>query len=281
MRKQFYKIPESQDNPAPVNRWFLQRRDFFVRNVFEEFYKSYRSFTAIYEQYLHDEKISFAEMEQLVGVEKNKGLWLLKDHCHQLWRDAGPQPGRQNSFFLDWLIGSIFHEAMKLKENIYIVSRYVPLAREINGLEGRERVTGNPDEWQRFLTSANREIPKQVENLAFLFGRAAYLFREEIIIQGENMLLLRYFFENPQVLKELWSESLDEIFADLFTGSPEQGYCLVGKSYLEGHWHEQALAAYSAALKLNNKCDEALRRISQVRLVLHHTAEAMQQATSW
>ena len=279
MKKQFYNIPEQQKNQAPINRWFVQRQDFFVKDVFKEFYNSYTGFTAIYERYLDSEHILFADIAQLVGPEKNKGLWLLKDLCHQLWRDDQPRPGRENSFFLDWLIGSIFHEAMKLKENVYIISRYIPLGRELDGLPGREAVTGNGNEWQRFLTSANLEIPKQVENLAFLFGRAAYLLREEVISQGENMLLLRYFFENPQMVKELWSESLDEIFADLFAGGPEHGYCLVGKSYLDGHWHEQAQAAYSAALKLNKKCDDALRRISQVRVILRHSAEAIHPAS--
>ncbi len=275
MKKQFYNIPEQPDDPVPLNRWFCRRQDFFVKNVFREFFKSYRGFTVIYEQYPDCGQITFADIEQLVGAESNKGLWLLKNQCHQLWRHGGLQPGRENSFFLDWLIGSLFHEAMKLKENIYIISRYVPIAHEIDDLPGREEVTGNPAEWQRFLSSARREIPKQVENLAFLFGRAAYFLRRELINQGENMLLLRYFFENPDMLKELWSESLEEIFTDLFPAGPEYGYCLVGKSYLDGHWHEQALAAYSAALKLNKKCDDALRRISQLRVILRNNAEMM------
>ncbi len=279
MKKQFLDIHNQQKNPAPVNRWFVQRHDFFVRNVFKEFYKSYSDFTAIYKEYLESGLISFDQIEQLVGAGEDRGLWRLKDHCHQLWRAARLEFGPRNDFFLDWLIGSIFHEAMKLKENIYIISRYVPQVRdEIKGLHETHGGIGSPGEWQRFLSSANQEIPKQAENLAFLFGRAVYLLRAEVISQGENVLLLRYFFENPHVVKELWSESLSEIFTDLFSGRPEQGYCLVGKSYLDGHWHQQALAAYSAALELNGKCDDAIRRISQVRLILRHTANAFQQA---
>lgn len=276
---QIHNIKNKSKNSAPVNRWFLQRQDFFIRNIFKEFYQSYNQFSAVYKQRLDSGQIIFGDIEQLVGTEKSKGLWLLKDCCHQLWRDTGLQPGRHNSFFLDWLAGSIFHEAMKLKENIYIISRYIPLAREISELHGREAVTGNSIEWERFLASANQEIPKQMENLAFLFGRAIYLLREELFIQGENMLLLRYFFENQDIVKKLWSESLEEIFNDLFSGRPEQGYCLIGKSYLDGHWYEQSLAAYSSALKLNKKCDDALRRISQLRLISHHTEELMRAAS--
>ena len=142
------------------NRWFAKRRDFFVRKVIDEFFQLNQSFKAIYQLYtrcptpqswacsdLMDEqgievreKI-WANLTDMGGTENSKGpLWRLKDSCHLVWPEGEAEQDASGSL-VDWLIGSIFHEAMKLKENIYLLNRYGPAACRMKEMDVEVPVT--------------------------------------------------------------------------------------------------------------------------------------------
>ncbi len=248
-----------------MNRWFERRRDYFVTKMVKGFYQTTVSFHTVYQHYLDNGHISYDEINHLVGSENNKGkLWLLKDACHQLWRRADPAL-EVNGCLLDWVIGSVFHEAMKLKENIYLFQYYGPRAQEENPRRHAEIQSICGIECHRFMERISREIKRQVESLVFLFGRANYLLRTMLDSQTGNALLLRYLVENADVALYLWFESLDDIFNDVFSGKAERGYCLAARSYLEGNWNEKALLAYSRALDLNRECAEARQGVMKIQ----------------
>lgn len=241
----------------PRNRWFEERRHLFVRNLLKEFTETLTVFIALYEKNLTARQISFDQINRLVGRESEKGLlWRLKDHCHQLWRDTNPH-GELNGCLLDWVMGSLFHEAMKLKENIYMYQYYGPLAKGMGNGSAGGTIKLCGIEFERFMDRTDREIEKQIETLGIMFGRANYLLRTIMLDQAENPLLVRYLVENEQVVETLWSESLIDLFRDMFGGQPEEGFCLAARSYLEGDWHQNALNAYAAALAVNPDCEEA------------------------
>lgn len=247
-----------------VNRWFARRRDYFFTKMLKCFYQTTASYNKIYLHYLAKGYISYDEIDHLVGSEKSKGrLWLLKDDCHQIWRDADPSI-EVKGCLLDWVIGSLFHEAMKLKENIYLFQFYGPMAQDMTPQWHAEIQSMCGIECHRFMGRISREISRQVENLVFLFGRANYLLRTLLDSQSTNALLLRYLVEHEEVVLDLWFESLDEIFTDVFSGRPERGYCIAARSYLDGNWNEKALQAYSRALHLNSECAEARQGVMQI-----------------
>jgi hypothetical protein len=250
------------------NKWFTRRRDFFFTNMVKGFHRTAGKFLKIYQDYLATGAAPYDEIDRLVGSETRKGcLWSLKDDCHQLWRNAD-DVFDLNGSLLDWMIGSVFHEAMKLKENIYLFEFYAPLAHDLQGGWQQEARRFCGIECGHFMERISHEVGRQMENLGFLFGRASYLLRIMLPSQGHNRLLLRYLREHGDVVFELWSESLDEVFADMFAGKPEIGYCLAAASYFEGNWYEKALEAYDEALHINKECMEAIRRTSELKEIL-------------
>ena len=260
-------------NPAPAglgsrNHWFEERRHLFVKNMFKGFCTTHGCLHAIAENYTTTGRLAFADLDALVGTESNRGhLWLLKDRCHQLWRDSDPEQDLSGSL-LDWVIGSIFHEAMKLKENTYMLQYYGPLAEAMKkrGIVHTVKFCG--DECQRFMARTRDEVGLQMENLGFMFHRAILLMRTLLIDQRENALLVRHLIENPGQVEQLWSESLVHLLADMFPGGADQAYCLAARSYLAGDWHQEAHAAYRQALTLNPACEEAHRHIHQLEGLL-------------
>jgi hypothetical protein len=260
-------------NPASAgsasrNRWFEERRHLFVKNMFKGFCTTHGCLRAIADNYTASGRVTFADLDTLVGTESNRGhLWLLKDRCHQLWRHSDPEHDPSGSLF-DWVVGSIFHEAMKLKENTYMLQYYGPLAEAMKKRSKAHTVKFCDDESQRFMARTRDEVGLQMESLGFMFHRATLLMRTLLIDQRENALLVRHLIENPGQVEQLWSEPLVHLLADMFPEGADQAYCLAARSYLTGDWHQEAHAAYRQALILNPACEEAHRHIHQLEGLL-------------
>lgn len=252
------KIEPVLNNPGQgQNRWYSARRDYFTRNLFRGFHQAMKGFLAIYQRYLHSNHISYQDLDRLVGSENNKGsLWLLKDHCHQLWQQSESLP-EINGYLLDWLIGSIFHEAMKLKENIYLNKYYGPLAQK-NMQQGVNNASIHCGlDCQYLMNRILKEAANQLEDIGMMFGRANYILRITLPSLKNNNLLLRYLVEHEEMTRELWAEPLTDIFAEIFTGKGDEGYCQAARSYQEGQWWQEAADAYRKALELNPANQEA------------------------
>lgn len=260
-----------------ANEWFAKRRDFFVTSMVQGFSHTQGSFLKIYQEYMGSGTVPYDKVDHLVGSENRKGrLWRLKDECHNLWSEADPA-SELNGCLLDWVIGSLFHEAMKLKENIYLFQFYGPMAKgiKVDGKVEMQKFCGFDCHY--FMERVSAEISRQMENMGLMFGRANYLLRIMMPSLSGNCLLLRFLLEQRQQVQELWCESLEEIFADMFPEGAEKGFCLAGKSYFAGNWYDRAFAAYQEALQVNSTCDEALHRSFQLRAMLNKDEEELQE----
>ncbi len=249
-----------------ANSWFEKRRNFHIRSLYSGFFVTYSSFITLYQGYISGGKINFDDLTRLVGTESQKGrLWQLKDHCHRLFQESSEQDGH----LLDWVIGSIFHESMKLKENIYMYQFYGPEGPH-NGESGPAAPSLHCGASRKnFMRGIATETRRQVDNLTFLFNRANFLLRMLLPSQSQNVLLIRLFLEEREICPELWSESAEQIFAELFPDQPEVGFLMAAKSYFNGQWLSEALAAYETALAMNPDIEEARRRTFLIRTMIN------------
>jgi hypothetical protein len=278
--------------------WFSRRHDFFVRRMFTDFFSIIESFQELYLVYISCRRPDARACANLldrrnellrtriwdgltvmVGTEADKGpLWQLKDLCHRLWPEEECGACREG-LLIDWLIGSIFHEAMKLKENIYLLNSYATAAFKISD-DGEIHGTGPrpPDfaaptldrmvDIKGLIDRIVGDVVRQMEQLAFFFGQSANLLRSMLPDLTRNMLLLRFLVEEEHRVSVLWGERLEEVFADIFFGAPEQGFCLAGRSYLNSQWYRQALDMYQRAVAVDPGCDEALAKTYQLKALV-------------
>ncbi|OQX17628.1 MAG: hypothetical protein BWK76_10085 [Desulfobulbaceae bacterium A2] len=267
--------------PAPGRRtdWFSNRRNLFIRQAMEEFLRTSRLLQDILERRAallqqptasdqdqpHLEKL-WRLLTDLMGGETMPGpLWRLKDLCHHIW--PRELPGEIQGRLFDWLTGSCFHEAMKLKENIYLLRGYAGSSPTAAG-DGWEASAA-----QEMLEAVRRDACRELERLSETLGRAALVLRRMLPTLADNGLVPRLLLEEEAQVTELWNEPLDSIWADMYDDRPETGFCAAGASYLSGHWFHRALAAYRRALAVNPRCHEAIARSSQLqRIVEEHGA---------
>ncbi len=112
------------------------------------------------------------------------------------------------------------------------------------------------------------EVTQQEALLADLLDQADVFLYDVLLVEAGNPLLLRLLLENPQLPVTLWQKDLVDLLSNLFPQAPDMAYLYAGKSYFNGHWLEQSLAAFDQALALNPDQEEARRRSHIVRGML-------------
>jgi hypothetical protein len=290
---------------APPNRWFERRRDFFVRKVLEDFFSMYRSFQDVYELYLAcrnpfprpgtghftagsgDSLAGIRDrLAELVGSESRKGpLWQLKDLCHLVWPEETCEQDRSGCL-VDWLTGSIFHETMKLKENVYLLGRYGSAAYKIREYPADIPVTAmsaraakprleNMVDINGVITRAAADAVRQMEQIAYLFVTACYMLRMILPRFAGNALVVRLLIEQEEMVRRFWSEEAEDLFNDMYCGDAAEGFCIAGRSYLQGQWFVKALQMYRKAIQVNPTCDEAITRTVQLQQIVSENKELL------
>lgn len=291
----------SRNRRRAGENWFEQRRDFFVCQLFADFFAITRSFQEVYQSYrtcstagsggccdlltMQNEGLRCTIWDQLtlmVGTEKEKGpLWHLKDLCHRIWPESEQSQNVEGSL-IDWFIGSIFHEAMKLKEDVYLLNSYGPAAFKVSDPNVRllqqevpasrlAQIMDSKGLTRRIVVN----VIKQMEQLAFLFGQANYMLRTMTPSLAQNMLLVRFLVEQEDTVQELWGEGVTALFEDMFFGAPEQGFCAAGRSYMNGQWYPQALSMYQRAVDIDRGCDEAVIKMYQLQAMIRQNSELL------
>ncbi|WP_028579711.1 hypothetical protein [Desulfogranum japonicum] len=274
--------------------WFEQRRDHFVRQAVDDFFDLLKKYHHLYGQYRRVFKgectaralltnpqarklceILFAGLSDMLGSENSRGtLWRLKDLCHSIW----PKQARGESMhgsLIDWLVGSIFHEAMKLKENLYLLQNYGQAVfnleqddtrsfRPAQGLEVFSQVVDAKGLFQRIAD----DVLVQIEQIGLLLGQTSYLLRRLMPELARNALVVRLLVEHEETVLALWGESLTNVFNDMFMGNAASGFCAAGRNYLAGQWYKQSLEVYERALSLDPSHEEAITKTIQLQAIL-------------
>ncbi len=279
--------------------WFSGRRDYFIRQAvcgilhlatwFQDIYSQYHG--ALVQQAAPGEtmpgkdpsgdaaKTVLADLlrhcDAMVGTESSNGpLWQLKDLCHRIWPHVVPGQSIHGVLF-DWLIGSLFHECMKLKENLYLLHTYGTrtttvdtLVEQIGMARQQARANVPLEDVRMLLGHIADDVVRQLDRVGILFGQASYLLRLMLPALIDNRLVVRLLVEEEQAATELWGESLEELFAGICADGAAAGFCLAGESFFRGQWHQQALKLYERALACDRHCHAAVVRVAQLNAML-------------
>ncbi|HHD64259.1 MAG TPA: hypothetical protein ENK96_07860 [Desulfobulbaceae bacterium] len=296
-------IQSTHDRDKHYPRWFGQRRDHFLRRMMEDLFHFDRSFQQLYGVYLDCRKpegpygiVDLLTPEtrkqrermgelltRMIGTETEKGrLWELKDLCHLIWPGHDLEQNIRGSL-IDWLFGSVFHESMKLKENIYLLNTYGPTAIRMHRLppvpsgQGRQSLKTLPRlsamvDVEALIHRIASDVVRQIEQIAVLLGQANCTVRMMLPELAGNLLVVRLLVEKEETVRELWGEGIEALLSDMFAGSVARGFCAVGRSYLSGQWYPQALTMYKRALGSDPECNEARVKAAHIEAMLRENS---------
>lgn len=238
--------------------WFEEKRAEFMRDLLRDYCLGVEVLEGLFKEFDRRGSVPFEDLRDLLGEEMNKGLlWRLKDTAHHLFRDgAGSSLVGQ---FLDWCIGYIFHESMKLKEDAYQQQNYAPWFRAM-----QERELPEPDliisrELFQLLMQTTESMQREIRRIRFLFGECRKLFPLFLADQRENHWLARFLFKRNELVRAVFGQSYRELIRGIYGPAPEFMCVMASRSLREGGWMKQAAEAAAEACRINPDSEPARR----------------------
>lgn len=193
-------------------------------------------------------KLRFEEVQDLVGDHEGSVLFRLKERCHALFRPRDRASGvamRREALF-DLAVGSLFHEAMKFRENFYQRAVYAPKVRALRSDAGPEadELFG---EFEKILAAASIRLDEALQETEALLAQTREQFRVLLVTHRESGIVARYLIENASLVGEVFAEGLDALLASIH-GDAGTGYSLAARSYLASGYFGEARRALAEAL---------------------------------
>jgi hypothetical protein len=230
--------------------WIKSKRPEFVRDVFRDFCIVHRELDRQFQRYDKSGLVSFEFMRDLLGEEMNKGqLWRLKDTAHLLFRSSEKEQlvGR----YLDWSIGYIFHECIKLKEDAYQRQIYGPWFEQIKAeqvLTPEEKLLGQ--ELFQVILQTRESILREITRIRFILFHCRRMLIVYFKEHGENPLLARFIYDQNDLVHSVFRGDYHELIRSLYAESPEDLYIYASRSLRQGGWMQDAAAAMEQALSM-------------------------------
>lgn len=233
------------------NKWLESKKDEFVTDVLKNFCLIYQQLITEFDHFLNTGSINFEVLSDLLGQEMNQGrLWRLKDTAHLLFRFFSHSS--LAGHFLDWSIGSIFHECMKLKEDAYQLQNYVPWFRAVQedvNFQYGERLIGQ--NLFHLVLQTKEDVRREIDRISFLLNQCLEIFIYYLPEHSENTLLARFIYDQNQIVQDVFKDHYINLLQAMYQDKPEKLYILACKSLRQGGWLKKAQSALNKANDIN------------------------------
>lgn len=222
----------------------MARTDAGLVDIAREFLLAHRELRRLFEHHRQG-ALRWDEVQRLVGDDEASVLFRLKERSHALFRGGAAGAELPRVALFDLAVGSLFHEAMKLRENFYQLEVYAPkvAAARVDAEPGSEALF---DEFARILRASRARLEEALGESESLLEQTRRQFRVLLAAHRENGFVTRYLLENASLAEEVLGEPLDALFASIH-GDAVGGYALAARSYLESGYFDEARRALAEA----------------------------------
>jgi len=220
-------------------------------DIAREFLLAHQQLRELFERH-RSGTLRWDEVQRLVGDTEASVLFRLKERCHALFRagelasEALLPPATARVALFDLAIGSLFHEAMKLRESFYQLEVYAPKVEAVRS-QVEPGAEGLFEEFARILAASRERVAEALAESEALLEQTRRQFRVLLAAHRGNGLVLRYLLENASLAEGVLGESLDDFLASIH-GDAVAGYALAARSYLESGYFDEARRALGEAL---------------------------------
>ncbi len=252
-------------------RWIEANKNEFARDVMRDFCMVAHVLEQEVDRFEDTGAVSFAAMVNLLGTMMNKGqLWRLKDTAHHLFR-TDPDD-HVSARMLDWCMGYVFHECLKLKEDAYQQQHYAPMFRALQRQEQYAEVRELGDSLFGVLAQTRESIEREVRRIVFMLEKSRKLFCLYYAHHGENRLLARFLFDQNQLVRDVFKETYDALIASIYQDVPERMYIQAAEGLIECGRPEEACKAALEGVRLNPVCSRAKNVLALAESQLRNTS---------
>ena len=245
--------------------WLRSKQEFFVRDVLHDFCHVASILEQHFTEYDASGTVSFHFFDDLLGLENSKGLlWRLKDTAHLLFRNELNPRHQVLGEYLDWALGYIFHECIKLKEDAYQQMNYRPRFKNLQAIQGlspEEQHIGA--ELYGIIEQTNESIAREVRRVRFILFHCKRMFILYLPAHSQNSLLARFFHTRQELVQRVFKGFFDELLQAVYPQGLHHMYILAAKSFAQGGWTKEAQAVLALAGQVNENHELGLEIIHQ------------------
>jgi len=240
-------------------KWIQKKLPEFVRDILREFCLTSVALEKGFAYYEQNNQIQFEFLHDLLGSEMNKGpLWRLKDMAHVLAEYEIKSPFLVK--LIDWTMGYVFHECVKLKEDAYQQTQYRPWFQSLKQVRiSQPEVKNIVDELFQVINQTSESISREVKRIKFLQYQLRQLFILYLPYHRENELLARFIFAQNQLIQTVFKHSYDKLLKNIYQDDLAMLYLLAAQSLRKGGWFQQAEQAITLGLQINPQHKECLQ----------------------
>jgi len=217
-------------------------------DIVRDFIAAHRTTKRLFDRFRAGE-LRFDELAELIGDDEGSVLFRLKERCHTLFRprDSAAVISSRGEALFDLAVGSLFHEAMKFRENFYQQEYYGPRVRALRSEESRD---GDAlfSEFEKLLSVVAERLAEGIQETEILIEQSIKQLRALLCEHPDASLVLRFMLENQTRVEEVFGDGIDAIFAEI-EGSSAAGHTLVGRSYLASGFYREAAKAFTLAIE--------------------------------
>ncbi len=227
-----------------------QERDRKITEIVSNFLLAVLTFRRQYENFRQGSLV-FTDLARFIDDRGNSILFALKENCQELFRRQRAEVSEKEAIF-DLTVGSIFHLAMKMREDHYQLEFYGPKFLELtqkdnHGTHTQKQLT---DEFKKILSRAETSFREGMEEISALFEETTRQFRDLLRTYSENGLLMRFLTEQHELVKKVLKlEDSIDVIKNIYGEGEANAYRLAGESYFHSAFYAQATKAFSRALE--------------------------------
>ena len=192
-------------------------------------------------------ELCFASIEEFVDDRGKSHLFRLKEMSHELFRNSTDATYKEKLY--DITIGYTFHEAMKLRENLYQLEYYRPQRdMDLNTLTDQEKKVVH--EIAMLVIKAETRLKEAFKEIKVLLNQLVGQLRDLIVLYKDNFLLPRFVFENEKALTRIYGRKGFENLLDMaYADGRELLIFKAAESYLKSQYFDTARLLFKKIMR--------------------------------
>jgi hypothetical protein len=196
--------------------------------------------------------LSFGTMEEFVDDRGKSSLYRLKEMCHELFRNVDEATYREK--FYDITVGYIFHEAMKLRENVYQLEYYKP---QYETLVNSDELTALEKkiihEFDLLIRKAEKRLKEGLKEVRVLLKDLVVQLKDLLKLYRNNYLLPRFILENEKPLVKIYGKKgFAELLNDMYAYGRSTLIYKAAQSYLESEYYGSARLLFQKVVNMDH-----------------------------
>lgn len=168
--------------------------------------------------------LSYSVLREMLGEEMNRGiLWRLKDTAHHLLRDT--QNASVAGKLLDWAIGYIFHESLKLLEDTHQHQYYAPGLLAMAEDNPSPELNAVAQDFTLMAEETQEEMGRTVGRVRRLLAHARLFFHRCYAGQRDNHYIARVLCDREDLVREAFGAEFANFQEAVYGDKPQLMFC--------------------------------------------------------